>query len=163
MSIQTLHANCLDASALVKLHIEETRSDILRQYLGTQSTYYYTLFCYFETLSALKRKWLCREISKDKYHDASFSLTADFSFRYKEIPDLDFTDTSVFNEGQVIAKQYSLDLSDAFQILSIKKGYFKPLVGKSSTLLITADNDLAKAARSEKIRVWNLMNDPLPD
>lgn len=70
-------ANCFDASALVKLHVEETGSDIIRQYAETEPTKYTTPYCFYEALSVLKMKWLYRkEISKEEYHDASISLTS---------------------------------------------------------------------------------------
>ncbi len=73
-------ANCLDASALVKLHVDEVGSDIIRQYAETEPTRYTTPFCFFEALNVLKVKWLYRkEISKEEYHDASLTLTSWFS------------------------------------------------------------------------------------
>jgi hypothetical protein len=55
-----------------------------------------------------------------------------------------------------------LDLSDAFQIMSVKRGYFSSLTNDSATVLVTADNSLAQAARSEGLRVWNVNLDPAP-
>ena len=125
-------ANCLDASALVKLHVAEIGSDIIRQYAETEPTRYTTPFCFFEALNVLKVKWLYRkEISKEEYHDASLTLTAWFSLTSKRIRDLDFTDPLVFMEVKKLSDQHSLDLSDAFQILSVKKGFFSSLARES--------------------------------
>jgi predicted nucleic acid-binding protein len=63
---------------------------------------------------------------------------------------------------QEISDKYSLDLSDAFQILSVKEGYFSALIDESSTILVTADEALAKAARSEGIRSWYFLEEPEP-
>lgn len=156
-------ANCLDASALVKLHVDEVGSDIIRQYAETEPTRYTTPFCFFEALNVLKVKWLYRkEISKEKYHDASLTLTSWFSLTSKRISDLDFTDPLVFMEVKKLSDQYSLDLSDAFQILSVKKGFFSSLARDLRTILVTADEGLAKAARNEGIRVWYFLTEPKP-
>ena len=55
-----------------------------------------------------------------------------------------------------------LDLSDAFQLLSVKFGYFSSLVGESSTVLVTSDKGLAKEARGIGIRVWSVMEEKAP-
>ncbi len=62
----------------------------------------------------------------------------------------------------MIAERSRLDLSDAFQILSVKKGYFSVLASESSTVLVTADKELADAARAEGLRAWSLMLEPAP-
>jgi predicted nucleic acid-binding protein len=49
-----------------------------------------------------------------------------------------------------LARKYTIDLSDAFQILSVKEGFYSPLIG---VILVTADQRLAAAARSESIKV----------
>jgi predicted nucleic acid-binding protein len=76
---------------------------------------------------------------------------------------LNFTEPNTFVEAKEIAQRNQLDLSDAFQILSVKKGYFSVLVNESSTILVTADKELAGAARNEGLRAWNLMVEPAPE
>ena len=156
-------ANCLDASALVKLHVDEVGSDIIRQYAETEPTRYTTPFCFYEALNVLKVKWLYKkEISKEDYQKASLSLTSWFSHVSKRIPDLDFTDPLVFLEVKKLAEQYSLDLSDAFQIVSVKKGFFSTLARDSRTILVSADEGLVKAARKEGIKAWYFLTEPKP-
>jgi hypothetical protein len=58
--------------------------------------------------------------------------------------------------------KYQLDLSDAFQILSVKIGFAAHLSGGSQTILVTADKKLAKAARAEGLRVWSVLEEPTP-
>jgi predicted nucleic acid-binding protein len=158
-----VRGSCFDASALVKNYTEESGSDIIREYWRSEATRYTTPFCYFETLSALKVKWKYKhDITEDKYHKASAELTFWFANIARNVHDLDFTSPSVFFAAQAMAKKYSLDLSDAFQILSVKEGFFSRMSGDSSTILVTADEGLAKAARSEGIKVWYCMKEPVP-
>jgi predicted nucleic acid-binding protein len=68
----------------------------------------------------------------------------------------------VLQEVLALSDRYSVDLSDAFQILSVKKGYFSPLSGDSKTILVTADKTLAKIARAEGIKAWYFLTEPKP-
>jgi predicted nucleic acid-binding protein len=141
----------------------EDGSDIIRRYLQGEPTQYTTLFCYFEALNVLKVKWLYKkEIPKDAYHEATFSLTAWFSYISKRVPDIDFTSAMVLQEVLALSDRYSVDLSDAFQILSVKKVYFSPFSGDSKTVLVTADKTLAKIARVEGIKAWYFLTEPKP-
>jgi predicted nucleic acid-binding protein len=159
-------ANCLDASALVKRYVNEEGSDRLRQYLQTESTVYTTWFCYFEALGVLKVKLLYKKppemITDAEYHTACSEISAGFFASSINIRDPSFNTPAVFEECRSIAKRHSLDYSDAFQIFSVRKGYFSPLSGESKTILITADKKLADAARREGIRTWNLLTDAAP-
>ena len=76
---------------------------------------------------------------------------------------MDFLSPIVFRNVQEIATRHSLDLSDAFQILSVKEGFFSGLVHESETILVTADQELSKAAKREGIRVWYFMKEPIPN
>lgn len=162
-SKNTVRANCLDASAIVKLYSNEDGSDILTEYIKNDPAYYTTPFCYFEALNVLKVKWLYRkEISQEEYRKATFSLTVWFSHVARRVKDIDFTSPTVFRKVQRIANRYKIDLSDAFQILSVKEGYFSHLTGESTTILVTADEKLASAAKKEGIKSWHLLNEPAP-
>ena len=79
-----------------------------------------------------------------------------------QVRDLDFADPLTFSETKALAERNALDLSDAFQIMSVKRGYFSVLVNDSATVLVTADKGLAVAARLEGIRAWNLMLESPP-
>jgi predicted nucleic acid-binding protein len=161
-NLDVARTNCLDASALVRKYVDEIGSDILRDYLNFESLCYTTLFCYFEALGVLKRKWTKKEISKGEYYKAARSLTAWFSCNYHDVPDIDFTDPAIFRDVESLSEKYSIDLSDAFQIISVKKGYFSSLTDKSSTILVSADKALVKAARKEGIKVYNFLTDQKP-
>jgi predicted nucleic acid-binding protein len=163
MTSTAVRANFFDASALVKLYVQEAGSDIVRPYFAGQPTKYTTPFCYYEALSVLKVKWLYREeIAKEQYLDAALRLTAWFHSTSRRIKDIDFTEPTTFHDARGLVDKTSLDLSDAFQILTIKNGFFSPLCGDSQTVLVTGDRRLATAARSEGLRVWSLMEEPAP-
>lgn len=137
-----VYANCFDASALVKVFVDEADCGAVRMYFNSQSpTKYTTPFCYFETLSALKMKWLRGLIARKEYFDAAFALTVWFKASSRNISDLDMTNPSIFDRMRELVDRYNIDVSDAFQILSVKEGYFSPLANESRTLLVTAACD----------------------
>jgi hypothetical protein len=68
----------------------------------------------------------------------------------------------VFVDAKELAEGTDLDLFDAFQLLSLQAGYCSGLVGGSRTLLVTADEALAKVARQRKLPVWDCLREPLP-
>ena len=160
MCSEAVRANCLDASALVKLYVEEKGSDILKKYFEKEATWYTTPICFYEALNVLKRKWLKCNMTREEYMAASFKMAAQFSCSSQIIPDVDFLSPSVFKDVQEIAKKHDLDLSDSFQIVSVKYGYFSRLAGDSKTVLVTADKALADAARKECILSWYIFNEP---
>jgi len=163
MTRTAARADFFDASALAKVYTQEPCSDVARQYFNSRSTKYTTPFCYYETMNVLKGKWKHKgQLSLEEYLDAAFQLTAWYGTSSSKVKDLDFTEPTTFFEAKAIAQQGQLDLSDAFQILSVKKGYFSVLVNDSTTVLVTADGELANAARTEGLRVWNLMTEPAP-
>jgi predicted nucleic acid-binding protein len=158
-----LHATCFDASALVKRYVDEAGSQELRRYWATQATRYTTPFCFYETLSILKSCWRNRKtLAKEGYLKAAWDLHAWFRASQSDFEDIDFTSNDVFVDAKELAEGTDLDLSDAFQLLSLQAGYFSGLVGGSRTLLVTADEALAKAARQRKLPVWDCLREPMP-
>jgi predicted nucleic acid-binding protein len=72
----------------------------------------------------------------------------------------DITNTDVFVAAFELVKKYDLDFSDACQIISVSKGYSARQVSGSKTVFVTADKQLAHAARSENLRVWHVGKEP---
>jgi len=156
-------ANCFDASALVKVFVEEVGSNIVREYFNHRSpTKYTTPFCFYETLSALKLKWLRGQLTKEQYTEASFRLVAWFGSSTRYARDIDLAEPAVFFRVRDIAERYGIDLSDAFQVISVKEGYFSHLINESRTVLVTADKRLAEVARGEGVRSWYCIEEPEP-
>ena len=136
----------------------------MREYFHNRSpTKYTTPFCYYETLTLLKVKWLYRkELSKQEYSEAAFRLTAWFEASTRYAKDIDLKEPGVFFKVRELAERHSLDLSDALQIISVKEGYFSHLINESKTILVTADELLARAAIREGVIAWYCLGETEP-
>ena len=157
-------ADFFDASALAKVFADEPGSGIVRKYWHSRATKYTTPFCFYEAMNVLKGKWKHKGNMTDvQYFDATFKLTAWYGASSDEVKDLDFKDPLTFADTRALAERNGLDLSDAFQIMSVRQGQFSMLVNDSATVLVTADKDLASAARNEGLRVWNVLLEPPPE
>ncbi len=161
MSI-ALYAACFDASALIKRYMDETGSQELRRYWCAQPTKYTTPFCFYETLSVLKGHRRRGTLTKDHYLRAASDLVAWFGASHSQIYDIEFTRPDVFHDARELAERYDLDLADAFLLMSLQAGYFSVFVGGSISLLVTADEPLANAARHMQLPVWDCMREPEP-
>ena len=158
-----IRTHYLDASAIVKLFVNEKGSEHLRQYHNDHSTFYTTSLCFTEAIGVLKVKWLYRkEITQEQYLAVMNDLMACFAYESIGIDDTEIKDREVFKEVEKLAERYSLDISDAFQIYTLKTGFFSVLRGDSEPILITADSKLAEATRKEGLRVWDCMAEPAP-
>lgn len=154
---------CFDASALVKRYVDEPGSDALRQYWGIPGTRYTTPFCLYETLGVLKRHKVSGKLPMDDYLRNATDLVHWFRASHSRLKDIDFTEPRIFSRARVVVEQFDLDLSDAFQLLSLEEGYFSGLKGESAPRLVTADEGLANAARELGVKVWNCKLEPMPE
>ena len=117
----------------------------------------------YETLRILKRHMLKGTLARVDYFKHATHLVSYFRAAQSQMQDLDFTDMEVFNDVKELAEDSGLDLSDAFQVLTLQAGYFSVLVGGSQTLLVTADEALAAAARKRGLQVWDCVRETMPD
>ena len=151
-------ASFFDASALVLLYLDQPGAPALRAYFAAEPLKYTTPFCFYESLSQLKGVWQGRrsglKLTKDQYLHACTERAAGYGSVSRSVKDLDFSAPTVFREARTLVERTSLDLSDAFQIISVKQGYFSPLINESRTVFVTADGPLAQVATSEGLRVW---------
>jgi len=158
-----IRTHYLDASAIVKLFVNEENSDILRKYYYGHSVYSTTSLCFAEAIGVMKVKWLHRkEITHEQYLDAMNDLMASFAYESIMIDEIEIKNRAVFKEVERLSEYYDLDISDAFQIYTLKMGFFSVLSGDSEPILITGDTKLANAIRQEGLRIWNCMNEPPP-
>lgn len=161
--VSYVRANYLDTSALIKLLVDEPDGSQLKEYFERNHGFYVTSLCFAEALGVLKAKYFYREeITEKGYLRRSYLLTEWIRGRRIELDDVSLTDPAMFDEVETIVKKYQIDVSDALQIVTIKKGEFNKFVGESQSLLITADEDLANAARSEGLAVWDCIHEPSP-
>jgi predicted nucleic acid-binding protein len=164
-----LRIKYLDASALVKLYIKEKGSQELRKFFNAGTNFLTTWLCLAEALNVLKRKWNQDEIEEDRYLTAICSLIIEWRDRI-ESDDIKSVDPSVPLDVRRISEKHKLDYSDALQLWAIKYGTYshsivisEQNVTDSAVFLITSDKDLATAAKSEGIKVWNCEVEPAPE
>ena len=163
MERRAARADFFDASALVKVFTTEPGSEVVRDYFYRRTTKYTTPFCFYEALNTLKGKWKFKcQLTLESYLKAAHELTAWYGASSRSIMDLNFSDPQVFARSKSLAERFQLDLSDAFQVVSVKHGYFSALARDSATVLVTADAALAEAARSEGLRVWSVLTEGAP-
>jgi predicted nucleic acid-binding protein len=155
MSFNSLKPGFLDASAAVKLVLKEHGSDRLLEYFNPAGSFFITSFCLFEALGVLKRKMLKNEIVSDHYFKSCFLLLSYLHLKRLRIDEPEISSYETFRQAEKLARKYSLDLSDALQLVGLKYGRFSHFVQESKPVLITADAALEAAAQSEGLRVWN--------
>ncbi len=143
----------LDASALLKLVIDEGDCGPVRRFFNSNTNFCTTPLCLAEAIGVLKRKWEGGQIEADEYFAATRALI--INANRIELDDVGLVDLSVHAQVEAKAKQHSLDLSDSLQLITILHGRYSVLGPNSASVLITADDGLAKAASLEGIRVWN--------
>ena len=154
----------LDASALVKLVADDVdegpgRVELRRRFHGEQLSYS-TSYCIAEALSAFKVKWLRGRITQSQYHRdvREFFRLVVSGLTVDEVP----LSAQVLNEAERLMAAHSIDFVDAIQVVTVVRGRFAGLVGGSQTVLITADRELARAARAEGCRVWECTTEAAP-
>ena len=167
----------LDASALVKLvaddRDEEPGRDAVREYYRTNANMRATPYCVAETLSVFKRKFLQKRISRDEYKryvkafvhtiiGANLTIEEPQSSEWVGFGSSILPILKLLSEAETLLDKYEIDFIDCVQIANILHGQCSPFSGDSRSILITADRDLAQAARAETARVWECTSEPPP-
>jgi predicted nucleic acid-binding protein len=148
-----------DASAAVKLVASELKSDVARAYFESGGPFYITHHCAVEVLSVLKSKHFFRkELSQEEHSHACHSFLAHLRGRLK-LYGPEINDASTFWDAEELGRRHALDFIDALQLVTVKT---LSGTGPSAPLLITADEKLAAAARLEKLEVWDIVREPVP-
>jgi predicted nucleic acid-binding protein len=159
--VSAVHDNWFDASVLIKRYVNEEKSELVRTYWNDHANKLTTSICLYEMLRLLK-------IKRNNLHNTDYmSATLDLCSWFAEVvsknsPEPNFLSAKVFFEAHQIGEKHGLDLSDALQLLSMKAGFGAVAYGQSKLLLVTADKKLAKAARAENLRVWDVLKQPRP-
>lgn len=159
-------AHYLDASALVKLvaddAAEEPGRDALRKYYRDHASRYATSYSITEAISVFKRMFLDRRIDQAAYIRYVKDFMNGVIGCNLEIDEVDILNPIVMNEAERLIRKHGIDFLDCFQIVTILHGKYHVLGLDSKSILITADKDLAKAARAEGARVWECTSEPAP-
>ena len=153
----------LDASALVKLVVDEENCEFVRQFFNTDTNFAATSLCLAEALGVIKAKWMHSRISQEQYFTATRALVIDAWGNKIEIDNIDFFSPKGLNAVEALALKHSLDLSDALQLETILRGKYSHLGPDSASVLVTADTKLARAAETEGVRAWHCISSRLPD
>ena len=171
--MRLIRIHYLDASAIVKLILDEKGSGELREYFGKESNFIATSLCFAEALGALKvKRFNLKCLTDEEYFSDCDELMAYVAGGTIEIEDIEIRDRSVFDEVETLARKHNegkpkdktIDISDAFQIVSVKRNYFSQFENSDSKpILITGDRPLAEAALSEGLRGWNCVDEPPPE
>lgn len=181
----TIRTHLLDASALVKLVAPEDKSDVLRAYFNNHSVFWTTSFCLAEAFGVLKAKharygkgkksllahikaYCCGKssagdgISKETYLAALEELVSMIRLNTISIVEENIFNRKIFDEVEQLCATFGLDAVDTFQLVTMLRGFPSKMSGESSTILITADKNLAKSASNKGLRTWNCIKEPSP-
>jgi hypothetical protein len=171
--LKFIRIHYLDASAIVKLVLNETGSVELRQYFGKESSFTATSLCFAEALGVLKvKRFYQKSLTDEEYFAGCDELMAYVADDTIKIEDIEVKDRCVFDEVEKMTRKYNegkpkdetIDISDAFQIVSVKRNYFSRFPDTDSKpILITGDQALANAARDEGLRVWYCIDELPPE
>lgn len=166
MTAYSVKVHYLDASALVKLVADDPDEapgrDVLRQYYREHSSRYATSYCVTEAFSAFKLKFRRGKITEDQYIKYVKNFIHDVIGANLQIDEVPILTPLVFREAERLIQRHKIDFIDCFQIVTILHGQFRFLCLDSKSILITADQALAKAARAEGARVWEVTTEPAP-
>lgn len=150
----------LDASAIIKLVIEEQGSEDLLDYCGEDAVFNTTALCFSEAIGYLKSlRYFQNKISDAMYLAASGNLMGLLKEGTIRINNTNLYDTADWHGIEKLIEKYSIDISDAFQIYSLKIGFFSDKGKYPNPVLITGDTNLAATIKAEGIHVWNCLED----
>jgi predicted nucleic acid-binding protein len=150
-----------DANCLVKLVIKESGSSELQQSVeDLESVAITTSFCFYEALGVLKTKWSRQNrtdaISQKDYLTASAELCALIEGGNIQLEEFSFYDYESFRQSRKITEQHGIDLSDSFQLITLKKGMMAGLKTSIIPQLITEDKGIKLAAEELGLSVLRI-------
>jgi len=158
-----LRPHFLDASALVKLVVHEPGSDAFRNYFRTNSWFVSSPLCISEALGVLKRHWQQGSLTDERYYACAWELL--FSYRAGgriQLAPEHLGQPEAFASARRLSGTYEIDLSDALQLHLLLYGVLASYCGGSQAVLISADRNLAQAARAEGLLAWDILREEMP-
>jgi len=148
----------LDASVASKIFSKEDDWREIDEYIMRNNSYHcwITEFVYFEVLNVLKLKWIRGDIDKTAYHSGIYEFNSWIDEGLIQIDsDFDMKERKHFTTLREIVDQHDIDYSDALQILTVLEGRWKGKRYECTTVFVSADAGLVKAARCYDLRVWH--------
>jgi predicted nucleic acid-binding protein len=163
MMTQWIKGRFFDASALVKLVVDEPDSDKVREFVNQRTNLHTNFICYAEAFGVLKRKWVTSKgvIAFDTYFAMVLRLISGVRNKF-QFDEMELLSPTVQGDIERLGNDHHLDLADALQLVTILTGTYSHLGPESATVLVTADFGLAEAARQKGVRVWRV-DEPVPD
>jgi predicted nucleic acid-binding protein len=161
--METISTHLLDANALVRLVAEEIDNQALREYFTHHRVFWTTSFCFAKALGLLKAMHNRQLISRGGYQSACDELLTHLRNRSIRIEEVEIAKKSVFEEVEAVAEAHSLDLIDALQIVTLKRGFSSKTRREGKTMLITDDTDVADTVRSSGWCVWDCGKEEAPE
>lgn len=137
---RSARAVCLDASVLVALRTSEPYTSQVTNWCSREAGAYTTPFCFYEALNIFKSKWKHRGLlTPAEYTRCCRDLIAWFGGIHRRgfVKDPKLSNSEALSWVTTAVSSTGLDFSDAYQLYSVKHGYFSPLAGDSSTVLAT--------------------------
>lgn len=142
-----------DSSALAKIFVEEEGSEEVRKF--TESNFHNTILSTAvitkaEIMSALSFMHRGKKLTKKMFDEA----VQEFLGFWPALSLVEVTN-ELINDAGDIGLQNKIKGCDAFQLASA--------IHAKADLLISSDNDLNVVAKAKGMRVWNPMQDPIPN
>ncbi len=167
MESNSVKCSYFDASALIKLVSEEASEEpgrsAVRKYVKREANLYTTAHCISEALGVLKVKCFYRKsINTEEYITYVKNLVWRTVGERIQIDELPILSPVLLQESERLMNSYKLDYIDCAQIVTILHGKYSVLSDESESILVTADEPLAKVARKEGARVWYCIKEPIP-
>ncbi len=150
-----------DASALVKLVLEEKGSRAVRDFCSGTEVIRTTWLSLAEAYGVLKRSWQKEKWSPERYYRKIYALQRYAQKRIKLDGSIDLSDPHL-REVKRIHGQYAIDFSDSLHIVLLCSGFYAHLAGESRPVLVASDRKLLRAAKSEGIITWDPEKEHLP-
>jgi hypothetical protein len=69
----------------------------------------------------------------------------------------------VFQDAERLMTKHNIDFIGSLQLVTLLRGKFRHMVDRSQSLLVTADEALARAARAEGAIVWQCRTEAFPN
>jgi predicted nucleic acid-binding protein len=167
MPVVNCRACYFDASALVKLVAddddEKDGREAVRNLYWNNANMYATSYCVTEALGVFKRKFNHKKIGQDDYVRYCMDFAKKILGGNLHIDEVSIVSLPVFQDAERLITKHGIDFIDCLQLVTLLRGKFNIMIDQSRSLLVTADEALARAARAEGASVWQCRTEAFPN